>query len=248
MTDTSVSHDERHSTPFSEKLMSGQHDHCRSFVGTEKEFNEALLNYIYFIQGRKNPKEEFKLDESPDMPIEYMGSNPACLQFLQTLVLLKQPKNVVEIGTFVGMSGIFLAEHLPQNGHLYSFEFYETFAAIARKNVEQNGMADKVTITCGDGKETLPNKLKEIGSVDMAFIDGDKGAYADYFNIIDPYVPSGGLLIFDDMIFHGDALNEEATTEKGQGVKDMAELASCADNYHRTLLPVANGMVLMVKK
>lgn len=245
MTDTSVSHEDRFALTYAQKLTATQTEHARAFVDTAHD--QALLDYILQIQGRPAPTEAFDLEESPDMPVKYMGSSPAALQFLQTLVLLKQPKTLVEIGTFVGLSAIYMAEKMPADGRIFSFEYYDSFAAIARRNLDKYTRPRQVEITVGDAKETLGPKLGKIGPVDMAFVDGDKGAYADYFRLLDPHVPVGGMLVFDDMVFHGDALNTTPTTDKGAGVKEMAALAAEQTGYHRTLLPVANGLLLMIK-
>jgi caffeoyl-CoA O-methyltransferase len=82
---------------------------------------------------------------------------------------------------------------------------------------------------------------------DLAFIDGNKERYAHYFEALEPRVRSGGLILVDDIFFHGDVLNAQATTEKGDGCKRFMELAAQRKKYVKLALPLCNGLMLMLK-
>ena len=169
------------------------------------------------------------------------------LSFLQTLILLRRPRNVVEIGTFIGLSALSMGQVLPEGASLLTFEKYDTFAALARRNLAVNGAAERVEVVVGDAMETLPARIAN-ETIDLAFIDGDKGRYVDYFELLAPRMADNGLIVVDDACFHGDALNDEPTTDKGAGVKRMLEVAATRDDFHRTLLPLSNGVLLLNRR
>ena len=62
-----------------------------------------------------------------------------------------------------------------------------------------------------------------------------------------PAMALGGLIIFDDALYHGDVLNDVPVDPKGVGVKAMLEAVAHEHGFHRTLLPIGNGLLLMHK-
>jgi caffeoyl-CoA O-methyltransferase len=140
-----------------------------------------------------------------------------------------------------------MARAMPAGGKLTTIEKFDHFADICRRNFAANGLADRITIVEGDAFEALA-KVPHGELFDLAFIDGNKERYADYFEILEPRVRSGGLILVDDVFFHGDVLNAEATTEKGEGCKRFMALAARRDNYVKLALPLCNGLMLLLKK
>ena len=80
------------------------------------------------------------------------------------------------------------------------------------------------------------------------FIDGNKERYRDYMEATAPLLSPRGLMIVDDVFFHGDAVRAVPTTEKGRGVKTALEHAAGLDGWLRIVLPVANGILLMTRR
>ena len=80
------------------------------------------------------------------------------------------------------------------------------------------------------------------------FLDGNKEKYADYFEMIDPLLRPGGIFIVDDSLFNGDVLNDKCQTEKGSGVFKFLNKMEDEEGYMKLLLPISNGVSIMVKK
>ena len=119
------------------------------------------------------------------------------------------------------------------------------FAAIAEQNIQASGVGQKIKLFHADALEYVSYALNA-ESFDIVFIDGDKEHYADYFMKTSGMVRSGGLVIIDDALFHGDVLNAIPATKKGAGVKRALSLAA-GMGWERLLLPLANGMMILVK-
>jgi len=102
--------------------------------------------------------------------------------FLDKLIRLKRPKEVLEIGTLVGYSGIKIICNLPPNGKLTTLEVDSENAQVAQENFNEAGMANKVQIVIGDATETIP-KLKN--KFDFVFIDAAKGQYLTYLKLLE---------------------------------------------------------------
>ena len=220
MTHTSVPHGDRFLVDYADRLTPLQHENSRAFAGAPGDLTAAMLQQILAVQSGPIP---------------------------QTLILLRRPRKVVEIGTFIGLSALSMGQVLPEGASLLTFEKYDTFAALARRNLAVNGAAERVEVVVGDAMETLPARIAN-ETIDLAFIDGDKGRYVDYFELLAPRMADNGLIVVDDAFFHGDALNDEPTTDKGAGVKRMLEVAATRDDFHRTLLPLSNGVLLLNRR
>jgi caffeoyl-CoA O-methyltransferase len=231
---------------FSDKFLPDQPEHMNQFGGSVEQYWVALYDTIVTASGIADPYRDFDLATSDLFTVEEMASNPVLLRFLQFLVRFGRCRRVLEIGTFIGVSAMSFARALPTGGDVVTIEKFDRFAAVARENFSRNGLTDKISLLCGDAHEILAT-LPRDRLFDLVFIDGDKGRYGDYFRMVDPLVASGGLVVVDDVFFHGDAINPVPTSEKGAGVKRFLEDAAAASGYLRIALPVANGMMLMLK-
>lgn len=217
------------------------------FNGDEQGLLDALYDCIVRFTNLRTGPQEFSLEESDRVATEDMASSPMLLRFLQLLVLLKQPRRILEIGTFVGISTMYLANAMGRGGKIVTIEKFDHFAEMARRNFARNGLDGMITLLEGDAFEEL-RKLEQNECFDLIFLDGNKERYCDYFELLDPLLVPGGLLIVDDIFFHGDVLNENPTTEKGAGVLRFLERVRDCDTYHRAAIPIANGVLLMLKR
>jgi caffeoyl-CoA O-methyltransferase len=137
---------------------------------------------------------EFRLDEmNAGQRRGMMNVPPEGGRFLRLLAEAIGAKNVVEIGTSNGYSGIWQCLALKATGgKLTTFEIDAQRAALARENFKKAGVADLVTLVEGDAHE----KVTQIeGPVDMVFVDADKEGYIDYLNKLVPKVRPGGLIV-----------------------------------------------------
>jgi predicted O-methyltransferase YrrM len=233
-------------TNFWDKLLPDQPLHRDHFTGAPERFFPALFETIMRTSGIKTPYEELDLVTTDKFTVEEMGSNPVALRFLQLLIRLSRARRVLEIGAFIGVSAMYMAKALPSGGELVTIEKFDHFADICRRNFERNGLADRITLLQGDAHAVIDG-LPRSKPFDFMFIDGNKERYAEYMRRLEPLLAPGGLMIVDDALFHGDVLNAKPTTEKGQGARDALELAAGWTGYCRVLLPVANGMLMLMK-
>jgi len=231
---------------FIERLLPSQPILRRDFKGKDEEYYSILYETVTKYSGIKPIKEQFKVCETPQFQMEELASSPVVAQFLQFLILVKQPKSILEIGTFIGTSTMAMARVLPEGGNILTIEKYDHFAEIARKNFIDNDLIGKIELVIGDALEEV-RALEKGKTFDMVFLDGNKENYFKYFDLLDQFVSSGGLFIVDDALFHGDILNDTPQCEKGLGVKKLLEKIKASKKYHRILCPVWNGIMLMYK-
>jgi caffeoyl-CoA O-methyltransferase len=130
--------------------------------------------------------------------------------FLSFLVTLKQPRLVLEIGTFTGWSSIAMALALPPGARLVSCDVNVETTSIARRYAEEAGVADRIEYLLGPAIKTVETLG---GPFDLVFIDADKGGYIDYYEAVLPKLAEGGVIAADNTLFgldegdNADAIN-----------------------------------------
>lgn len=167
---------------------------------------------------------------------------------LQLLTLLHRPMHAVEIGTYFGWSAIHIARGLPPGGRLTTIEVDAEHARLARENLVEAGVADRVEVVVAPAAEHLSSLTER--SVDLVFLDADKVSYPLLLKHAYPLLRSGGLLIADDAFAHGDFAAE--STDDGS-----AEVAAI-NTYNRAVarspylfsafLGTDNGLLVSVKQ
>jgi len=168
-------------------------------------------------------------------------------KILQILIKLANVKTVIEIGTYVGYSTIWIARALPENGHVTAIEKNADSAAQAQANFKNAGLDQKITLKQGEAHTILANLNIQ---PDMVFIDADKGGYMDYLHWADTNLRPGGLLVADNTFLFG-SVYEDSPPEnisKNSWKVMRAFNQNVAKNYDSIMLPTEEGMVVARKR
>lgn len=154
------------------------------------------------------PREQRVLDVLERMRTQretYLSVPPDDGRWLRVLAESTGARQVVEVGTSTGYSGLWLALALiATDGRLTTLEIDEGRAAEARKHFEQAGVADRITVTVGDAHESVRSIA---GPVDLVFLDADKEGYRHYFTTLAPHLRPGGLVLAHNVSMIGDYLD-----------------------------------------
>ncbi len=165
-------------------------------------------------------------------------------RLLAWLVDLVDARTVVEVGTFTGMSALWMARALPADGRMLCFDITDRFLPTAREAWEAAGVADRVEVIIGlaaDGLARLPAERH----IDLAFIDADKTGYQTYLDLLLPRLSPRGLIVVDNVLWGGavvDPGNTEADTEAIRAFN--AALAGRTD-CEAVMLPIGDGITLV---
>lgn len=140
-------------------------------------------------------------------------------KFLYFMAKLTGSRKILEIGTLVGYSSIWMARALPDDGKLVSLELDPHHARIARKNVARAEVGNKVDIRVGNAMDTLALiEAEGLGPFDLIFIDADKPPYTEYFEWTLKLSRKGTLIIADNVIREAKVLNPDHPDQNVQGV------------------------------
>ncbi len=173
------------------------------------------------------------------MPAIQVGVSEGKALFM--LLRLAGAEKVVEVGTLAGYSAIWIARALPPSGRLHSIEFDPHHAEVARRNVEEAGLSDRVQIHLGPALEILPTLEKE-GPFDAVFVDADKGNYDKYGRWAAQNLRKGGLLLGDNAFYFGNLLKE---SEGASAMRRFHEEAAKA--FETVCLPTPDGLLLGIR-
>ena len=227
-------------------FLSNQPFFIKEYKGNKQNYDNDLYKLISQNLKLTKPDQSFRLTKSKLHTIEEMASPPLTLNFYAFLAQLLNPKYVLEIGTFVGVSALNMAKYTPKSTKIITLEKFDQFKKIAEKNFKDNNFNKKIKILLGDAKETLL-KLKK-RKFDLVFIDGDKGNYLPIFKIIEKNnIKKNSIIIVDNYFFHGDVVNKTPKTEKGKGVKRLINYIEKNNHYIKTIIPIYDGILLLKK-
>jgi predicted O-methyltransferase YrrM len=163
--------------------------------------------------------------------------------FLSFVVGLKQPRRALEIGTFTGWSSIVMASALPPGGTLVTCDVNEDTSEIARRYAEEAGVADRIEYRLGPAAATVDSLA---GPFDLVFIDADKGRYVDYYEAVLPKLADDGVILADNTLSDGDALDPTSATSRE--IARFNEHVRADDRIECVLLTVRDGITLIRKR
>lgn len=168
-------------------------------------------------------------------------------RLLKMLAHMICPRRILEIGTFVGYSALCFAEGLGEGGEVHTIEIDDELEDYILQNLAQSEYGDKVTLHTGDALQIIPGFQQE--SFDLAFIDGDKKYYWDYFEAIFPKIRKGGFILVDNTLWYGKVTREVKSNDwSTKGIVDFNKRLSDDNRVEKVILPVRDGLTLIRKK
>jgi predicted O-methyltransferase YrrM len=158
-------------------------------------------------------------------------------KFLDLLVRISGARRILEIGTLGGYSTIWMARALPEGGRIVTLEFDPHHAAVARANLENAGVLDRVDLRLGRAVDSLA-ALEDGGAspFDLIFIDADKESYAEYLDWALKLSRPGTVIVADNVVRDGKVVDPECDDPRVQGVRRFAELLAAETRLSATVL------------
>lgn len=176
-----------------------------------------------------------KLLELEKTQHQFWNISRVTAEFLYSLIRTQNSRNVLEIGTSNGYSGIWLGKAVKATGgHLTTIEFYDKRLDIAKENFKLCGIDDVITTLQGSALMHL-EYLPEDFEIDFAFVDANKSEYIKYFQFIDKHMKKGGIIACDNVLSH------EAKC------KPFIDAINAHSDYENVVLPLPAGLSLARK-
>ncbi|MDQ6851225.1 MAG: O-methyltransferase [Actinomycetota bacterium] len=168
---------------------------------------------------------------------------------LQVLAASRRAARVVEVGTAIGVSTLYLARALPAGGTIISFEIDEERHVAAQAYLERAGVIDRADLRLQDAREGLASLQRPF---DMAFIDGVKSQYIDYFDLVLPLLGPGAVLAVDNVLMSGTVAEGQSdghwTDEQIATARAFNERLLARPELSATVTPVGDGVLVAVRR
>ncbi len=177
-------------------------------------------------------------------PHSHMLSGQVQGRFLSFISKMLQPKYILEIGTFTGYSALCLAEGLTREGELHTIELRQEDADTALKNFKVSEDNNRIILHVGNAKDIIPSLPYQW---DLVFIDADKVSYIDYYELVLPRLSKKGVIIADNVLFHGQVLEEPLTGKNAAAIDAFNKHVTNDSKVEQVMLSVRDGL-LFIKK
>lgn len=138
-----------------------------------------------------------------------------------------------------------LRRRIKKEGEIHTIELRDQDAETAMSYFTKLAPQKNITMHQGDAKEVL-TKLK--GPWDIVFIDADKTSYIDYYTLVLPQLNENGIIIVDNVLFHGDVLQEIVTGKSAKAIQAFNEFVANDNTTQQVMLTVRDGLTLIRKK
>lgn len=218
--------------------------------------NPMAQTYAERYSSRLEPLlEEIAAYTAAHHPEAHMLSGPLQGKLLEMISRLLCPRRVLEIGTFMGYSALCLAAGLAEDGQLHTIELRDADADRAASYFGRSERGNRIILHRGNALAILPTLQEDW---DLVFIDADKPGYIDYYELVLPRLRKGGLIIADNVLFHGQVLGaiDPAGHSAGAAITGKSAIAIQAfnerveadDRVEKVMLTVRDGLFLIRKK
>jgi predicted O-methyltransferase YrrM len=187
----------------------------------------------------------------PQRAIIQIGAEEGKL--LQVLARMNNVQTIVELGTLVGYSTIWLARALPENGQVYTIEGNPDHYQLAQNNFQKAGLQNKITSLLGRADKVL-EELAEKAPFDMIFIDADKISYSKYLTWAEKNLKKNGLIVADNTFLseavYLDKIPENIRVKPSThaAMKEFNKRLANPDKYDSIMIPTAVGLTIAIKK
>ena len=172
----------------------------------------------------------------------------ASLEFIETILEIKKPESILEVGTAVGYSALQFSKHLKENGKIITIELNENTANIARENIKELGRDNVIEVVNSDAYEYM--KTLE-GPFDVIFIDAAKGQYMKYLEQALRLTKPGSVIIADNILLRGMVMGEYNEHKHRTAVKRLREYITAVttnENLVSCVMDVGDGVAVSVVK
>jgi caffeoyl-CoA O-methyltransferase len=208
-----------------------------------------MADYIRSVSLREPEPLRRQREETDNHPQASMQISPEQGQFLNLLARLVGARRTLEIGVFMGYSSTWVALALPPDGKIIACDVSEEYTARARRTWSEAGVQGKIDLRLRPAIETLDALLAggQAGAFDFAFIDADKSNYWNYYDRALQLVRTGGLIVVDNVLWHGDIIDPFDDTVDTEAIREFNRKIHADNRVALSLATIGDGLMLACK-
>ena len=210
-------------------------------MGKNLEITEKLQKYIDNFSLKLNPVQQEIIDYNNTLgDVKRMQVATSQCHFLHLIIKTSNIKNVLEIGTFTGLSALSIALALPDDGKLIVLDKNEETSKVAIDFFKKANLDDKIQTRIKPALDSL-DELKN-NKFDMIFIDADKMNYKEYYDRSLKLLDKNGLVIIDNVLWHGEVADEVNIDKFTLNIRDFNSYVANDKRVEQIIVPLGDGM------
>ena len=216
---------------------------------THTPITEELAGYIRSVTLRESEVLRRLREEAEGGSPGSIQIGPEQGQFLHLLARILGASKTLEVGVLMGYSSTWVALALPPGGKLVACDCNAEHMVRARRTWREAGVEDKIELRLAPALATLDALIAEghAGTFDLAFIDADKGNYANYYERSLALVRPGGLIAVDNVLWHGRLLDPDDHTADTEALRAFNRKLHADDRVALSLVTMGDGLTLACK-
>ena len=212
-------------------------------MGKNLEITEKLEKYINNFSLKLNPIQQEIIDYNNTLgDVKRMQVATSQCHFLHLIIKISNIKTVLEIGTFTGLSALSIALALPDDGKLVALDKDEGTNKIALDFFKKANQDNKIQTIVKPALDSL-DELKN-SKFDMVFIDADKMNYKEYYERSLNLMDKGGLIIVDNVLWHGEVADEDNLDKYTINIRDFNTYVANDKRVEQIIVPLGDGMIV----
>ena len=212
-------------------------------MGVNLDISEKIQSYISNFSLKLNPVQLEIINYNKTLgDIKRMQIDPTQCHFLHLIIKISNIKNVLEIGTFTGLSALSISLALPEDGKLIALDKNEKTNELALKFFKKAKQDHKIKTIVKPSLETLEQLNKN--EFDMIFIDADKMNYKQYYEKSLELIKKGGLIIIDNVLWHGEVADEKNNDKFTINIREFNKLVNEDSRVEQIIMPLGDGMTI----
>ena len=212
-------------------------------MGKNLEITEKLEKYINNFSLKLNPIQQEIIDYNNTLgDVKRMQVATSQCHFLHLIIKISNIKNVLEIGTFTGLSALSIALALPDDGKLTALDKDKVTNKIAVSFFKKANLDNKIQTIVKPALDSL-EELKN-SKFDMVFIDADKMNYKEYYERSLKLLDKDGLIIVDNVLWHGEVADEDNLDKYTINIRDFNTYVANDKRVEQIIVPLGDGMTV----
>ena len=212
-------------------------------MGANLDITEKLQNYINDFGLKLSPVQQEIINYNKTLgDIKRMQVNPTQCYFLHLIIKISNIKDVLEIGTFTGLSALSISLALPEDGKLIALDKNEKTNKIALSFFKKANQTHKIQTIVKPALETLDELNNK--KFDMVFIDADKMSYKAYYEKSLGLINRGGLIVIDNVLWHGEVADEKNDDKFTINIREFNKFVSEDKRVEQIIIPLGDGMTV----
>ena len=212
-------------------------------MGTNIIINKEIENYIneYSLQLNKVQKDIISYNNSLGEIKRNQISISQC-HFLHLIIKTSNIKKILEIGTFTGLSALTMSLAMPNDGKLITLDKNEETNKVANEFFKMAKQEKKIEIINNKALDNLNEFKKKNYKFDLVFIDADKENYINYYDISLDLMNSNGLIVIDNVLWHGEVIDEKKIDNLTQSIRKFNIYIKNDKRIESLIIPIGDGL------